>query len=276
MPARSSAPFVVFAHGQELEAPIRRALIKPLLRASLILTVSKMSAGRLAHLNEKGHRLPQVRVTSPCVSRDRIAQWSSLKTPGQFDSSVVLAVGRISETEPGKGFDTLIRALPFVRQQVPDARLVVVGEGSGRGALEHLATECGVTQYVKFTGYVSVLELGYLYRTASVFAMPSRQEGFGIVYAEAMWHGLPCIGSTADAAGEVIRDGETGLLTEYGNVDDTAAALIRILTDRSWAKALGGAGRRRCLALYSPQAYAKELRSAMETVTSHRTARNPR
>ena len=76
----------------------------------------------------------------------------------------------------------------------------------------------------------------------SVFAMPSRQEGFGLVYAEAMWHGLPCIGSTLDAAGEVIADGETGLLVPYDAPEPLADALVRLLSDPALAARMGSAG----------------------------------
>ena len=94
---------------------------------------------------------------------------------------------------------------------------------------------------VRFFGGVSVQELGRLYRTASVYAMPSRQEGFGLVYAEAMWHGLPCIGSTKDAAGEVITSGETGVLVPYGEVEPLADAITRLLSDRDLAQRMGRA-----------------------------------
>jgi phosphatidylinositol alpha-1,6-mannosyltransferase len=92
---------------------------------------------------------------------------------------------------------------------------------------------------VRFLGGVSDRELGRLYRSAGVFAMPSRQEGFGLVYAEAMWHGLPCIGSTLDAASEVITDGATGRLVPYGGVEPLADAIIELLSNRGLAERMG-------------------------------------
>src|SRR5262252_8472436 len=86
--------------------------------------------------------------------------------------------------------------------------------------------------------------LGDLYRRAGVYAMPSRQEGFGLSYAEAMWHGTPCIGSSRDAAGEVIRDGESGLLVPYDDRAALAAALVRLLGDPGLRAKMGEAGRR--------------------------------
>ena len=87
-------------------------------------------------------------------------------------------------------------------------------------------------------------ELSRCYRRASLLAMPSRQEGFGLVYAEAMWHGIPCIGSTADAAREVIADGRTGLLVPYGDVEAIGAAVGALLREPERCRAMGDAGQR--------------------------------
>jgi phosphatidylinositol alpha-1,6-mannosyltransferase len=97
---------------------------------------------------------------------------------------------------------------------------------------------------VRFLGRVPDDELAELYRRASLFAMPSRQEGFGLVYAEALWHGLPCLGSTADAAGQVIRDGENGVLVPYGDVQAIGDAVAGLLANVDRCRALGEAGSR--------------------------------
>jgi len=93
---------------------------------------------------------------------------------------------------------------------------------------------------VVFLGRLSDSELAERYRRAALFAMPSRQEGFGLVYAEAMWHGLPCIGSTSDAAGDVIEDGATGFLVPYGDVGQIARAVSRLLEDAPLRSVMGG------------------------------------
>ena len=71
--------------------------------------------------------------------------------------------------------------------------------------------------------------------------MPSRQEGFGLVYAEAMWHGLPCLASTRDAGAEVVRDGETGVLVPYGDVAAIGAAIAGLLGDAERLARMGRA-----------------------------------
>jgi phosphatidyl-myo-inositol dimannoside synthase len=93
--------------------------------------------------------------------------------------------------------------------------------------------------------------------------MPSQQEGFGIVYAEAMWFGLPCVGSTADAAVDVIDHGKTGLLVEYGDHIATADALIRLLSDTATARAFGANGRDKCMREYTPEVFESRLLAAV-------------
>jgi phosphatidylinositol alpha-1,6-mannosyltransferase len=127
-----------------------------------------------------------------------------------------------------------------------------------------MARERGVAGAVRFLGRVTDAELGDLYRRASVFAMPSRQEGFGLVYAEAMWHGLACVGSTADAAGQLIVDGETGHLVPYADARATADAVAALLCDPARARAMGEAGRRRARERFGYPRFRADLLAALE------------
>jgi phosphatidylinositol alpha-1,6-mannosyltransferase len=141
-----------------------------------------------------------------------------------------------------------------------------VGGGDDRARLEERARSLGVADAVRFLGRVSDADLCDLYRRASLFAMPSRQEGFGLVYAEAMWHGLPCIGSTADAAGHVITDGETGLLVPYGDVGAIGGAVAALLGDPALAERMGQAGRRRALEHFSYERFRQDVLAALGLV----------
>jgi glycosyltransferase involved in cell wall biosynthesis len=94
-------------------------------------------------------------------------------------------------------------------------------------------------------GYLPDAALRAVLRHAAVFAMPSRGEGFGLVYLEAMRAGIPCLGSRDDAAADVIVDGETGLLVPRQDTDAIAGAIARLLTDEPMRLRLGEAGRRR-------------------------------
>jgi glycosyltransferase involved in cell wall biosynthesis len=122
---------------------------------------------------------------------------------------------------------------------------VFVGQGEDRQRLERLSRELDITRYVHFAGAVHDSELPSYYKSAEVFAMPSKAEGFGLVYLEAMYHAKPCIAGNADAAGEVVLDGETGLLIEPGNIAQARDAVLRLLLEPEVARAMGRAGRAR-------------------------------
>jgi glycosyltransferase involved in cell wall biosynthesis len=262
IPPALRPPHIVFAHGQELDPPVRKALMSPMALAREILTVSPTSSAKIRQI-PTSTPMPPIRVIAPCVSRDRIALWSGLESASDMLPPTVLSVGRMVSGDPGKGHDTLISAMPMVLKSVPSARLRLVGDGTGRPELEALTKSLGLEACVEFTGGISDHDLGMAYQSANVFAMPSRQEGFGIVYAEAMWFGLPCIGSTSDAAVDVIDDGSSGLLVQYGDKRGVAKAIIRLLRDPAQATAMGAAGRRKCLREFSPSAFASRVMNAV-------------
>ena len=157
---------------------------------------------------------------------------------------IVLCVSRLV---PRKGQDTLIRAWPAVREAIPDARLLLVGDGPYRGELNRLADGLGVTGSVTFTG--SVPDLAGFYAASDVFAMPCRTrragldvEGLGIVYLEASAAGLPVIGGDSGGAPDAILDGETGYVVPGRDVAALAARIVSLLADPDRARAMGQRG----------------------------------
>ena len=129
-----------------------------------------------------------------------------------------------------------------MKRQLDDAQLVIVGDGDDTPRLQALAWRHNLEEAVLFTGRVNDGTLKKLYRRAAVFAMPSRAERFGLVYLEAMLHRLPCIGSTHDAAGEIIVDDETGFLVDQSDIASLAKKMMCLLGDSGLRTRLGGAG----------------------------------
>jgi phosphatidylinositol alpha-1,6-mannosyltransferase len=253
----------IFAHGQEV-AGARRARNAPVLqRAQLVLANSHFTANRLrAELPEISDRL---RVVPLCIDPERVAAWENAvdARPAPRERAALI-VGRMWAEQLGKGHDELLESWPSVRRQVPDAELWIVGGGEDATRLKDKARRGGVGDSVRFLGRVSDAELGALYRRASVFAMPSQQEGFGLVYAEAMWWGLPCVGSTADAAGQVIVAGETGELVPYRDAGALARVLVRLFSDPERAIRMGEAGRRRAREHFGYERFRSDLLTALE------------
>ena len=159
---------------------------------------------------------------------------------------MILCVGRLWKDQRHKGQDVLIRAMSLVRQRFPGAQLVLVGSGDWIDELKALALAQGVGDCVFLPGFVSDKARDALYSHCAVFAMPSKGEGFGLVYLEAMRWSKPCVGGAVDAARDVIVDGKTGLLlAEPHDHRLLAETLCRLLMDPEAAQAMGMAGRKR-------------------------------
>jgi phosphatidylinositol alpha-1,6-mannosyltransferase len=155
----------------------------------------------------------------------------------------------VSRLVPRKGQDTLIRAWPAVRAAIPDARLLLVGDGPYRGELRRLAGQLGISGSVTFTGSVPADALPGYYAASDVFAMPCRTrragldvEGLGIVYLEASAAGLPVIGGDSGGAPDAILDGETGYVVPGRDVAALAERITGLLADPARARAMGQRG----------------------------------
>jgi phosphatidylinositol alpha-1,6-mannosyltransferase len=166
---------------------------------------------------------------------------------GLADRRVIVCVSRLV---PRKGQDVLLRALPAIIAAVPDAALLIVGDGPDRKRLEAITDREGVRAAVRFTGSVPWTELPAHYDAGEVFAMPCRTrrggldvEGLGIVYLEASATGLPVIAGLSGGAPDAVLPGETGQLVDGRDVAAVAAATIELLRDPLAAKQMGAAGR---------------------------------
>ena len=141
---------------------------------------------------------------------------------------IVLYVGRV---DPEKSLDVLMYAFIQAREKVPDAELVVVGDGTARKTLEKIAAKNNVEEYVHFTGRVVGDDLPQLYRTGSMFGITSKTETQSIVLMEAMASGLPAVAVRAGAIPELIADGKNGYLCEADDVDAVARSIVKILSN---------------------------------------------
>ncbi len=162
------------------------------------------------------------------------------------DRPVIGMFGRLIEQ---KGVDTLINAFVQVQQAVPDAALLIVGDGDRRAELEQLAASLGIKNTVTFTGWVP--QAYKLIPTCDLIAMPSRWEGFGLVALEAMGSARPLIASRVSALPEIVVDGETGLLVPPDDPELLAEAIVPVLADHSLASRMGEAGYRRLVGSFS-------------------------
>ncbi len=157
----------------------------------------------------------------------------------------LLTVSRLETAEKTKGVDKTIEAVARLAPRYPGLRHVIVGKGSDRSRLEALVESNGVSGRVEFVQDLTDEELASRYSECSAFVLPSGQEGFGIVFLEAMRFSKPCIGGNAGGTPEVIEHDVTGLLVPYGDVDSLEQAVERLLSDPALRERMGRAGRQR-------------------------------
>ncbi|MDJ0734444.1 MAG: glycosyltransferase [Nostocaceae cyanobacterium] len=141
----------------------------------------------------------------------------------------ILTVARLSSCEAYKGYDRVISALPQIREQIPNIHYLLVGGGDDRPRIEQLVQNLNLQDHVTLTGFIPDEELVDHYNLCDVFAMPSKKEGFGIVYLEALACGKPTLGGNQDGAIDALCHGELGALVNPDDVEEIAQTLIQIL-----------------------------------------------
>ncbi len=188
---------------------------------------------------------------------------------GRFQSreapGFALIVGRMAASERYKGHDLLVEVWPRLLAEVPDARLVVAGAGDDRARLEARAASLGSS--IRFVGRVTEAGLDVLYRDCAFFVMPSTEEGFGLVFLEAMRAGRACVGAVGSAS-ELIEDGVSGYVVDPSDPEALLKALVWLVQDPVLARRMGEAGRARCEREFNEEAFAARLLASLDETTA--------
>lgn len=145
------------------------------------------------------------------------------------DQPVILTVARLDSSERYKGYDQILQAMPQIRRQIPNVHYIIVGKGSDRARVEQLIAQHNLQNCVTLAGFIPDSELCDYYNLCDVFAMPSKGEGFGIVYLEALACGKPCLGGNQDGAVDALGHGDLGVLVNPDDISEIAQSLIQIL-----------------------------------------------
>lgn len=166
---------------------------------------------------------------------------------GLLDKRVIVSVGRLVHR---KGQDSLIDAMPQVLQKIPNAHLVLIGEGPYRGYLEGRVKNLKIDSHITFIGRIAYEELPRYICVGEIFAMPSRSrfaglevEGLGIVYLEASACALPVIAGNSGGAPDAVLEGATGLVVDGRDISAVADAMEQLLIDKERARDMGARGR---------------------------------
>jgi len=218
-------------------------------RAAAVVATSRYSRDRIAALY--GVRAKKVVVVPEALDLER---WPALRA-APADPPALLTVAHLY---PRKNVGTLLQAYRHLADAGVPFQAWIVGDGPCRRPWQALSGRLGLGARVDFLGTLSFRELRERYARASVFCLPSRQEGFGIVFLEAMAAGLPVVAGRAAAVPEVVAEGETGWLVDPGDARALASALAALLHDAERRRAMGEAGRRR-VGRYRAEAVAEQF-----------------
>lgn len=148
------------------------------------------------------------------------------------EERVILTVARLASAERYKGYDQILQVLPAVRKEIPGVRYILAGAGPDRARIEAIIRAQRLESSVTLAGYIPDHELPALYNLADVFAMPSKGEGFGIVFLEALACGKPVIAGNKDGSVDAVLGGKAGVLIDPDNLQELEQALTLTLTQQ--------------------------------------------
>jgi len=240
---KPAARYVISTYGFEVWEPLSMPRRLGLRHASVVTAIAQYNATKT--IESQGIEARRIAIVPCALDPDFCTANGSAPPPRSRRTSgpMLLTVARLVRREK-KGIDNVIEMLPEIRKTVPGVYYVVVGDGDDRARLEQLARDRGVGDRVTFTGAIGDAAVRSFYQSCEVFVMPSRSEGFGIVFLEAMALGKPVIGGNHGGTPEIWDDGTAGFLVEHGDIGALAERTGGLLRDAELRARMGVAGRR--------------------------------
>ena len=225
-------PYWVIAHGIEAWDIKSPSLLKGLHNADRIFAVSNFTRERL--IKEQGLPPDKISILPNAIDAKNFKIGSKpeylLERYGiTSEQPVILTVSRLVASERHKGYGKILKALPTIRESVPGVHYIIAGKGNDIERIERLKRKLDLQDCVTLAGYVPESELCDHYNLCDVFAMPSKLEGFGIVYLEALACGKPTLGGNKDGAIDALCNGELGILVDPDDTATIAQTLTKML-----------------------------------------------
>lgn len=230
---------VIWDYGLHMPLLLKLPLHYALKRADLICSTSRFMMEKTLEIVTPNRPIEHIPFGINCELFKPSETPKEGKYTGQFRIGFVKALLR------RYGPDFLVKAMPRICREVPNARLIMVGRGEMKYKLQQLAAELGVAEKIEFIGFVPNEQLPEVMRSFDVIAHPSiyPSESFGVVVVEASACGVPVVATMVGGVPEVCIDGKTGILVEPKNSAALAEAVIKLAKDRNLRESMGRAGR---------------------------------
>lgn len=257
-------PFVVTIHGQDFQYTInknhmcRKNVMRVLKNSNKVITVSN----KLKNIIKTKDISEKIVVINNGINPEEYVN----NQESQFNKEeVILSVSSLIKT---KGIDLNIKAMSILLKRYPNIKYYIIGDGEESKNLKKMVHDLGLTENVFFLGKLPHGEVIKYMSKCNIFSLPSWQEGFGIVYIEAMTNGVPVIGVKGQGIEDVIVHDENGFLIEPHNIEHLVKTIEYILTNKEKASIIGEEGKRSVLNEYT------WLRNAQKTINIYKEITN--
>jgi glycosyltransferase involved in cell wall biosynthesis len=263
-------PYTVMTHGKEVWQPLPILTKFCLQKAADIWTVSRYTREIACAANNLD--TSKVKILPCAVNGSDFTPGAKsallLERYALRGAKILMTVARLWSGDIYKGVDVTIRALPQIALAFPNVKYLIIGRGNDQSRLAQLARELGVSDRIIFAGFVPTEELVEHYRLADAYVMPS-QEGFGIVYLEAMACGIPTLSGDADGSADPLQDGKLGWRVPHRDKNAVAQACIEMLKgddprcDGQWL-------REQAIAHFGIEVFQKRLKQQLLTLSANK------
>jgi len=263
---------VLIAHGIEVWRPFAAWKRRMLRKVDLFLPVSHFTKDKMKEL----YGLPEEKFSVMNNCLDPFLEQPLVKGKAGYlleryglssQSQVLLTVSRMVDTEQYKGYDRVLESLPALIPQYPNLRYLLVGkyDHTEKSRLDAIIHKLGLEDRVIFTGFVPDAEMALHFKLADLFIMPSEKEGFGIVFIEAMFYGLPVIAGNKDGSVDALCNGELGIIINPDNLAEISHAIKMVLDHPgAWEPAQS-----KLKAQFSYEWYKRKLHNCLESVVKN-------
>jgi len=233
---------VLFAHGIEVWRSLSGTRKKMLSKCDVILAVSHFTKNKLI----ENFNIPDQNITVLNNCLDPFLPLPHTQKDTAFmatygltkNNTVLFTLTRLSSKELYKGYDQVLLALQGLRKKYPEIKYIIAGkyDDTEKKRLDLIIENASLKDAVIFTGYVPDKELAALFSLADVYVMPSKKEGFGIVFIEAMYYGLPVIAGNKDGSADALHNGKLGMLVDCDNPAEIENAIEEVILNRDLYK----------------------------------------
>jgi len=227
-------PYVVCVYGIDVDSNLSYFRKMSLKRADSVITISNWTKKKVILHGVQKENIVIVGLTA---SKDKFI--IDKKNNNYFKkynikkkAKIILTVSRLSSDEKYKGYDRIINSLTQVIKKYQNVHYLIVGSGNDSERVQRLIAKKKLEKYVTLTGFIRDDELPSMYNFSDIYAMPSTNEGFGIVFIEALLSGIPVLGGNADGTKDALDGGKLGILVNPYDSEELINSLVLMLDDK--------------------------------------------